>query len=381
MAQKISKHNYDVAIVGGSLSALIAAHLFKSHGKTVVLISPEAELGGEFKNFAGPNGPISQGIDYLPDFPRTDAVLKELSHLMNQNLFAHRFDLSPVTFESGDFKDFNGFGKDAPFALEPVTSFIRSSHFQRLNFSLGDWVSQLADSLEAHEKVFEHVTKIIDSDPNHLGIELNGQKMMAADQVFFALHPTQLTQLVDSPHVQLRLNQKLNKRGFWTSIRITLVHSEIVSTNECVHLLMGAKKDPVVGIFDRVSQVDSEDGAHQTFQTSRWVSFIPHDVTEDAEFVAQTMREMKKQILRAYPQALNNLKFERVRVGAADWGPVGEILAGDIQIKRLNRLWLSGGMFSTVSGLLAELEQPLKAFKLCMGIADETSNVATEQSL
>lgn len=89
MAQKNSKAPFDIAVVGGGLSALISAHLFKQQGKTVVLICPESELGGEYKSFHG-SEPISQGMDYLPDFPRTDSVLTELSQYLGQTLLSHR---------------------------------------------------------------------------------------------------------------------------------------------------------------------------------------------------------------------------------------------------------------------------------------------------
>lgn len=388
-----SKNHYDVAVVGGGLSALIAANLWSRAGVKVVLVAPEAEWGGEHKLLNTPVGSISQGFDFLPDFPRTQTVLSQLSTLLGFDLTTLSFDSSPLTYDSGHFKEFVGFGKDAPLALEPVSQFIRSPQFQRLNLNKGEWVQSLISALPSEQKISEHVTQITIEENLPVKIELNGQKEILAEEVFYCMHPMQLTKLVKHPQLNPKLGPKIAKRGFWTTIHLSVVHSKVVSTEESIVLLMGAKKDPVVGFFDSPlassSTATSEDSLnsdesllievnnrlHETgdaddaklpamTQTSRWSAFIPFDAAEDHDLAAQTLREMKKQIMRAFPESLNNLCFERVMVSPGDYGPVGEIFSGEFTLKKIDHLWLAGGLFSTLPGLLGELEQPLRAFQL-----------------
>lgn len=362
MAQyKVSKNDqFEVLIIGAGLSGLISAQLARQRKLKFGIIAPESEWGGSFKALPTQWGQISRAMDYMPKRQEADELLHELEARLLHGIKFRKWDEPITTFDSGEFKTFVGFGDQPPQALDAVSSFLRSSEFYRTEGNLGSWITEMTQSLTDDERVSDHVTRIEqDEESGAFFVEVNGARYLSAQQLIYCDHPLKLIQWAGTS-LAPRVAQKLAKPGFWTNLSLTLVHPLVISEDRGVHLLMGAKKEPTLGLFDEPAILGNSE---QPVQVSRWYGFIPNDLTEDTELIGQTLREMKKQMTRAYPEMLNNLLYEKLVVTPAAAGVVGESIDQALELKGFEGLWLAGGMFSSYEGLLGELSQPMRAFK------------------
>jgi len=141
-------------------------------------------------------------------------------------------------------------------------------------------------------------------------------------------------------------------------------------------ILNGTTQDdigPCVGRF-----LASEEGQGQI---SQWLTFVSSEFTEDSEHVVHSLKKMKRQIQRAFPDSLKELKGERI-VLSSSIGGGNEYKINDFgQISQVENLWISSSGAEGCINLAGALSQ---ARKVCENLLGETSTgflVAPEVSL
>jgi hypothetical protein len=122
-----------------------------------------------------------------------------------------------------------------------------------------------------------------------------------------------------------------------------------------MHILNGTTEDEIGPCVGRFSPAVTE-GEH-TLQASQWMTFIEDEVTEDSEVVGAALKKIKRQIKRAYPEALESIKLERIVVAPQIAGD-GELkLNGNQSLPGLNNLWVASGPVNAQKNLIGALAQ------------------------
>lgn len=329
---------YDSIVIGGGLSGLITAHQLEETGRKVALIDAFDVLGGSSRPMKTLLGETDHGFPFFPASGEADQSLEWLSRVLQKPIESKLLDSPPITFDNGRFQPFVGFGEQAVEAGREWEYYLRPS-FYELSSTPKDWVKVLAETFTGDLFLQSHITNMTIEDGFIVGMSVNGVKQFAADQVVFAAHPQLLAKLLPDSALTVRTRQRLAKGPYFTAIYVDLIHHTQVTDNPAMHLLRGANEEPCVGRFLSAGELGGE-----MVQHSKWMTLIPADMTEDAELAAHAIKMIKRQIKRAYPAALDNLKFERVTVSPASHGHSDvELVSG--QLPKLSNLWICSRFF------------------------------------
>ncbi|MNL37439.1 hypothetical protein D3C87_1595840 [compost metagenome] len=140
-----------------------------------------------------------------------------------------------------------------------------------------------------------------------------------------------------------------------------------------MHVLNGTTQDeigPCVGKFMPAVEVEGE-----VLQASQWMTFIEQEVTEDSEVVGMTLKKIKRQIKRAYPDALDNIKLERIFVAPIIAGNGDLKLNANLTIPSLENLWISSATMNNQKNLVGSL---LQSQMVLASLGFNTSAVSAE---
>ncbi|MBC7370730.1 MAG: hypothetical protein H7326_04140, partial [Bdellovibrionaceae bacterium] len=161
--------------------------------------------------------------------------------------------------------------------------------------------------------------------------------------------------LLPEEALSARARQRLSKNTYWTALCLDLCHSHAVTETDVMHVLNGATDDeigPCVGRF--LPPVQS---GEQILQASQWVTFIEEEVTEDSEVVAASLKKIKRQIKRVYPEALESLKLERIIVSPLLAGNGDLKLNANQTLPELDNLWIGSAAMNPQKSLVGALLQ------------------------
>jgi hypothetical protein len=198
-----------------------------------------------------------------------------------------------------------------------------------------------------------YVTKMQVDDEFVIEILINGAKRLSGREVLFCATPQQLTRFLPEAKVPGKLRQRLLKGDFWTSIKLDLIHAGEVTTSEAVHILKGANEEPCLGLFQK--PVTIENGTQA--QVSQWLTFVPRDITDDSEQVASALKQIKRQVKRAYETSLDGLLQERIVVSPTSHGDLTGFMPADGKWPKLQNLWVISSFLDPAKNMLGALRQ------------------------
>jgi protoporphyrinogen oxidase len=329
---------YDSIVIGGGLSGLLVAHQLEETGRKIALIDAFDVLGGSSRPLRSLLGEIDHGFPFFPSSNEADQSLEWLSSVLQKPIESKLLDAPPITFDNGRFQPFVGFGEQATEAGREWEYYLRPNFYQ-LNSQPKDWVKTLAQTFTGDVFLQSHITNMTVEDGFIVGMSVNGVKHFSADQVIFAAHPQMLASFLPDSALAARTRQKMLKGTYYTAIYLDLIHHGQVTDNPAMHLLRGANEEPCIGQFYPPTEL-----AGETVQASKWMTLIPADMTEDAELAATALKKIKRQIKRAYPQALDGQKYERISVAPASHGHL-DIELENNQLPKLPNLWICSRFF------------------------------------
>lgn len=355
MAQKRSQnHIYDYAIIGSGLSGLIIAAALSRFTDNIALLESGDVPGGMNRPIKFPTGITNNGLRYVPDTESAHKALEFLENILGLKIIGDSLEIPPVTYTSGTFKPFVGFGDNPPPFYEELNYFTAN---KSLNLKLEPyaWTQLLFEKFKGDFLSRSYVTKVNALNEQVTQVTINGAKTLTAQNFIFCGSVKDLALLLPDEALSARARQRLSKHTYWTALCLDVCHSHEVTDNLAMHVLNGATDDEIGPCVGRFLAVIPE--AEQKLQTSQWTTFIEEDATEDSEMVAASLKKIKRQIKRAYPEALESIKLERIIVAPQIAGD-GELkLSGNQSLPGLHNLWIGSASVNAQKNLVGALSQ------------------------
>lgn len=347
-------HIYDYAIIGSGLTGLSIAAALSRETKNIALIEAADVPCGVNKKVNFPTGPMNNGLRVVPDSVLAEKAMRFLSNLIDVNVAADATEEAPITYEGGQFKPFLGFG-DTPPAFYEEFSYFTSNKRLELAIEPYEWTQMLFEKFKGDFMPRSYVTKFHQDGERITHVTINGAKTLHAQNFIFAGTVKDLGLLLPEDAISSRARAKLSKNTYWTALCLDICHSKAVTESTATHVLNGTTQDeigPCVGKFHAPVQMENE-----TLQASQWMTFIEQEVTEDSEVVGMALKKIKRQIKRAYPEALDNLKLERIFVAPIIAGSGDLKLSANMTIPNLENLWIASATVNEQKNLVGALLQ------------------------
>jgi glycine/D-amino acid oxidase-like deaminating enzyme len=352
--KRSSQHIYDYVVVGSGLSGLLVTSALSRATSNILLIEASDTYGGLNHAQNSALGLVNNGLRFLPDSSLAEKSVRFLNALLEQKIEVSSHDNQILTFESGALRPFVGFGDAAPAFYEELAYFLspKTLHMSAQPFS---WLQGLFEKADGDFLNKSHVTRFhvhtVGSESRITSATINGQKTIHGHNFIYCGNVQDLQTLLPEEALPAKARQRLSKAKYWTAVCLDLLHTQMVTESSALHVLNGASEDefgPCVGQFSP---------ANEGLQLSQWVSFVDNEDAEDTELVGQALKKIKRQIKRAYPQALEALKFERILVAPAVGGHSDFRLSSNQSLPNCPNFWVSNGTLSTQKNLLGSLQQ------------------------
>ena len=344
------KNAFETVVVGSGLSGLCMATALSKAGHQVLLLEASELMGGLTRTMTSKAGPLENGLRFLPDSELARRSLVFLSTLIEEEILFESVEREPLTFESGGFRPYVGFGDHSPEFYDEIAYFLNSRELV-LQKPMSTWAQSLFSKFNGEFSPRSYVTKFHFGEGKIHSLTINGQKVIQAKNIIYAGPIKDLKTLLPEDVFSSRARQKLTKAKFWTGIGLDLVHHEPQTEFGGIYLLNGTTQDdigPCVGRFHV---------AQENLQASQWFSFIDDEDAEDTEKVGAALKKIKRQIKRAFPNAFENLVSERILVAPSMAGN-GELkLTAHQTLLDANNFWVASGAVHPIKNVLGTLEQ------------------------
>nr|WP_295901454.1 FAD-dependent oxidoreductase [uncultured Bdellovibrio sp.] len=347
-------HIYDYAIIGSGLTGLSIAAALSRETDNIALIEAADVAFGTNKKVNFPTGPINNGLRFVPDSVLAEKAMSFLEKILNKKVIADVSEEAPITYEAGGFKTFLGFGENPPAFYEELSYFTSSKRIDLASQPF-EWTQALFEQFKGDFMPRSYVTKFHQEGDKVSHITINGSKTLHAQNFIFAGTVKDLGVLLPEDSISTRARSKLSKNTYWTALCLDVCHSKEVTDSTAMHILNGTTQDeigPCAGRFLPSVEVDG-----QKLQASQWMTFIEQEVTEDSEVVGMALKKIKRQIKRAYPEALDNIKLERIFVAPIIAGNGDIKLSANLTIPELENLWIASSTVNEQKNLVGALLQ------------------------
>jgi hypothetical protein len=326
----MAKNKFDVVIIGNTLEALLLGAQLKNNGKRILIVD---------QNVAPSDSVFEDHIHnfHLETAPETFTVA------------CQEEQKEILTFESAKWQTFLGFGNQPPKFLEAIAPYLNAKK-QRWSVSYSALTESLLTQLDGDVMFKAQISNFEVVNGAIASVTLNDSKLIPAHTFIFANQMEHLLHWFQPDHLGKKLFQKLAKTHFWTRLELNIKHDEQEVSLDKDHLLTGSTENavPLFGGFYR-----NPEG----FLCSQWISFIAAELTDDSEEAGNLLREMKRQLKRAYPHAFDGLVFEKIRVSPYAEANINIDLNKDGSLGNLSNAFVISGQISGVAGNDGKLSQ------------------------
>lgn len=357
---------FDTVIIGAGLSGLtIGAAILAARSASplrIAIVEASESTGGSSRPGITPIGELDHGLKIFPETPATHEALDWLEAILDQKIERTLVEAQPLNYDEGKFKPYVGFGDNQIFSTTEIEAYAAPQRLQ-LSSTPKDWVKTLSERLSDVIMTQSYVTKLELEDGNIVSVTINGTTQLLTKNVVYTASPHLLVPLLPEGTLMAKMRQKLVKGDFWTSVNLDLIHSEPVTDSQAIHVLRGANEEPTVGMFLNPVKLDSG----EILQASQWMTLIPRDQIDEEELVASALKQIKRQIKRAYETGLDGIRQERILVIPGSHGNLSQALdnlaqpddSGHcfIKLPKIANLWLSSSFFSDQRNTVGTLLQ------------------------
>lgn len=349
---------FDTLVIGAGLSGLIVANALEATGRNVALVEAADHIGGASRMGSTQAGAIDHGLKLIPDNASAHEALDWLESIVGEKIERSVIEAAPVNYDDGKFKPYVGFGDTVVATSSEIEAYAINRRLH-LSSTPKDWVVKLGELFSGTLLTQSQVTKMAIEDGFVIESIVNGAKRISAREVVFAGAPNTLIPILPEGALAPRIRQKLLRGDFWTSVNVDLVHKQPITDSQSVHVLKGANEEPTVGVFHPPRT--TEDG--RTLQVSQWFTLIPRDQIDEEELVAGALKQIKRQIKRAYESALEGIVQERILASPASHGSLLGAFEVPGRLPKIENLWLTSSFFSDERNTLGSLIQARKVIE------------------
>ncbi|MFN8845980.1 MAG: NAD(P)-binding protein [Bdellovibrionales bacterium] len=327
---------YDYVVIGSGLSGLIIANRLSQETSKVLLLEASDQLGGWLTR------------THFSFVPGTDSALssvQNLETLLGLKIHGETIESSPLTFDSGEFKNFLGFGDRAPEFYDEMSYFCSSTELT-LKLQPHEWLQQLQKSFQGQVATRSIVTKFIIENNQVAAVLVNGTKKIQGKQFIYCGDVKFLERLIPEDFNPSKVRNKISKTKTWTRASLVINHGHVVTEKTDLHILIGTAQDEVVTCVGRF------DG-----QQSNWLTFVSDEEAEDPEITAHALKRIKRQIKRAYPDSLPETITEKIVVQSGFGSHYDIKLNANQSWPDLENLWMGASGFNRERNMIGALKQ------------------------
>jgi hypothetical protein len=412
-----ANHVYDFIIVGAGLSGLLIANKISQKNQNVLLLDGADTWGGVNRPVASPTGPQNNGLRWIPANAEAEEALSFLEETIGVSVSAQKNEIPPITYDSGNFKQFVGFGANPPEFYDELAYFLTSERIE-LSVQPYAWPQLLVESYKGSFLPKSYVTKFFMNDKHEIThVMVNGSKVINGAHFIYCGDMQGLSPLLPEGVLSTQAKKKISKNLYWTGVGVDLTHGSQISESSAIHVLNGTTQDeigPCVGLFHppihitsnetplkfnatessaesedvdlEEEQENSEEVAEQStiltsssqetqlLQTSQWLTFVDEQDSEEDEIIATALKKIKKQLKRAYPNAFESIKLERIVVTPSSAANIEIKLNSNQSVPGAKNLWIGSSHINSNRNLLGALNQA-KSICTTLGFYSKTNNI------
>ncbi len=349
-------HIYDYIIIGSGLTGQTIATTLSQETQNVLLLEAENVLGGSNRQAQIANHITNAGLRFLPANELSEKALRFVENILNLKLVKNIIPNQPQTYDSSGFKDFLGFGDKSPEFYDQLAYFLSSKEIE-LHLPVHQIVQLLKEKYLGETILRAHVTQLAtENDLTH--VVVNGSKSYYAKKFIYTGSVKDLAQIISDDILPIRAKAKLKKDTYWMAVCLDFYHENHLENKENLFILDSTTDDglgPCIGRFQ--SGISSEiSDLQKNQQISQWMSFIDFNTAEETENIGEVLKKMKRQIKRAFPEAYEAVKAERIFMSPPLTG--GELkLNANGTLHKTNNFWIASAQMSESPNLLGSLLQ------------------------
>jgi NAD(P)-binding Rossmann-like domain len=327
---------YDYVVVGSGLSGLIIANRLSQETSKVLLLEASDQIGGWLTR---------THFSFVPGSDSAVSSIQSLETLLGLKIHGDVVESSPLTFDSGEFKTFLGFGERTPEFYDEMSYFCSSTELN-LKLRPSEWIQQLQKGFQGQIATRSIVTKFIVENGVVTTALVNGTKKIQGKQFIYCGDVKFLERLIPEDFNPSKVRNKISKTKTWTRASLVINHGHVVTDKSDLHILIGTAQDEVVTCVGRF------DGTQ-----SNWLTFVSDEEAEDPEITAHALKRIKRQIKRAYPESLPETATEKIVVQSGFGGHYDIKLNANQSWPELENLWMGASNFNRERNIIGGLKQ------------------------
>jgi|GEM_PF-2998606 len=298
--------SYDTILVGHTPGALLMANNLRAQGRSFCILDSHLFSVEPLKFFPALKQDVFTDLSFLAGDATSQAP--SLPNALTSSL-PEPVSVAgpPLTFGKGKFKSFQGFGAAKVEAADEYLRYCKEC------FSFADQPEALLKELHRDiEDCIFSVPKVTDLtfDGHQITeIRVNGSQSVKGKNFVFFNHLSWLLETLAK--VETSLSVGLKKMKWFSTVHINYFHPIIGEDLECntPYLLMGSKELPCLGYFRQA-------GENQAL--SQWETYIPAELTMDSETTGFAVKEIKKQVKRAFASSFGPTTAEQIVIRQKD---------------------------------------------------------------
>lgn len=324
----------DTVIVGGGLSGLLLTYRMHLAGHKVTLVEARDHLGGTHRK------------PMLDFFAATNANMELCEWLRSVSPIPVNFEMTehrPEIFDEAKWNNFAGF-LDKQFQTLDQLAHLSSTHEIKITPEPDQIVRALIEQLPVEAMLKTEVTEIKINEGCVSEIVVNGDKTIKCEQLFFTGSPLSLNKLIAGEALPAKHRSRIAKLNNWTAVVLEMNHATALSGPSGIALFSHSSKE-FEPVFGRI-----------TGNISRWATLVHVERSEEHEFTGQCIRHIKRQLKRAWPEALEGKQDEKIYVYPAAFGQNSLKTKSPWLMPELPNLFLPCHTLASQGGFLGSVE-------------------------
>jgi len=330
----------DVAIIGAGIGASLLAHILQKNTVLKIdIFEATDQSGGQNQALTTLFGALDYGPKVIPNKPEYVEAVKFVEGLLGSTLVNGIESSQLMTLEKGELSSFVGFGDKKPAAISEWDYYLSN---ERLSIDRPLYTISQAllagTSSQIHLK--SELTRLEIQDGRIIHAIVNGDTQIEAKSYILFFNPSDALKLLPQNQIDAKTRQKVSKTKFWTSISLNMYHKGEFSTQESPFVFVGPGENPFVtfGFFHKPRQETSK-----LVQASQWLTLVSPEDGEEEEIYAHAIREMKKNLTKAFPGFQESILFEKITVSPNSHGQISVKSEKDESFHGFKNLWLGHG--------------------------------------